>query len=167
MEENEMQEKQQSEGELRRRAAEALLERGVVFVAERRGVLRHWRRKMRLRVDPPTLGVLYAVAGEFAALRMDERRMEADPIGYGFALVREQVRPMARAVACAVLGSRWKIGLFCGWYARYLMWQLTPGVLLKLLITVLSVSGTADFINSIRLIKGTGLLDGGPGRTIE
>lgn len=165
--ESEMQEKQQEDGELRRRAAEALLERGVVFVAPRRGVLSCWRKKIRLTVDPPTLGVLYAVAGELAALQVDERRVETDPIEYGFALVRGQAYAMARAVACAVLGARWKIRLFCGGYARYLMWQLTPGELFKLLVTVLSVSGTADFINSIRLIKGTGLLDGRPGRTIE
>ena len=111
-----------------------------------------------MRVDPPTLGVLYAVSGEFAQMKIDERRVEADPLGYSFELVRSQMRPMARAVAFAVLGTRWKIRLFAGMYARQL---------LKLVVTVLSVSGTADFINSIRLIKGTGLLDTRGERPIE
>lgn len=156
-----------SEGALRRRAVEALLERGVVFEAERRGWWRWLRPRVRMRVDPPTLGVLYAVSGEFAQMKIDERRVEADPLGYSFELVRSQMRPMARAVAFAVLGTRWKIRLFAGMYARYLLWQLTAAQLLKLVVTVLSVSGTADFINSIRLIKGTGLLDTRGERPIE
>ena len=99
---------------------EALLERGVVFEVERRGWWRWLRPRVRMRVDPPTLGVLYAVSGEFAQMEIDERRVEADPLGYSFELVRSQMRPMARAVAFAVLGARWKIRLFAGMYARIL-----------------------------------------------
>ena len=164
MEENE---KDWKEEQVRRRAADALLERGVVFEAARRGALSGLWPKMRLKIDPPTLGVLYAVSGEFVAMGVNEARVESDPIGYSFELVRSQVRPMARAVACAVLGSRWKIRWFAGLYARYLLWQLTANQLLKLVVTVLSVCGTADFINSIRLIKGTGLLDPKAERPVE
>lgn len=81
-----------SERALRRRAVEALLERGVVFEAERRGWWRRLRPKVRLRVDPPTLGVLYAVSGEFAQMEIDEHRVEADPLGYSFELVRMGVK---------------------------------------------------------------------------
>lgn len=165
--EEEKEREERSEGALRRRAVEALLERGVVFEVERRGWWRWLRPRVRMRVDPPTLGVLYAVSGEFAQMEIDERQVEADPLGYSFELVRSQMRPMARAVAFAVLGARWKIRLFAGMYARYLLWQLTAAQLLKLVVTVLSVSGTADFINSIRLIKGTGLLDTRGERPIE
>ena len=155
------------ETELRRRAAEALLERGVVFQVERRGFLRVLRPGMRLTIHPPTLGVLYAVSCELAGVELDPKRVEDDPIGYGFSLVRQQAEAMARAVACAVLGTRWKIRWFAGWYGRYLMWQLTTAQLLKLVVTVLSIGGTADFINSIRLIKGTGLLSGRSERMVE
>ena len=167
MEKKKAEEEGVGEARLRRRAAEALLERGVVFQVERRGFLRILSAQMRLTIDPPTLGTLYAVSCELAEVEIDPQRMESDPIAYGFSLVRQQTEAMARAVACAVLGSRWKIRWLAGWYGRYLMWQLTAAQLLKLVVTVLSVSGTADFINSIRLIKGTGLLCGRTERTVE
>lgn len=153
--------------EARRRAVDVLLERGVVFEVERRGPLRLFGKKMRLVINPPTLGVLYAISGEFAAMRVDEDKVEEDPIGYSFSLVRSQSHSMARAVAYAVLGARWKVKCFAGVFSSYLLWQLTAKQLLKLVVTVLSVSGTADFINSIRLIKGTGLLDVKTERPVE
>lgn len=54
--EEEKEREERSEGVLRRRAVEALLERGVVFEAERRGWWRWLRPRVRMRVDPPTLG---------------------------------------------------------------------------------------------------------------
>lgn len=153
--------------EARRRAVDALLERGIVFKIGRRGPLKVFGKKMRLVINPPTLGVLYAISGEFAAMRIEEDKAEEDPIGYSFSLVRSQAFSLARAVSYAVLGTRWKVKCFAGLFSRYLLWQLTAKQLLKLVITVLSVSGTADFINSIRLIKGTGLLDTKAERPVE
>lgn len=165
MEEERLDDPQQDEG--RRRAVDALLERGIVFEIERRGPLKVFGKKMRLVINPPTLGVLYAISGEFAAMRIEEDKVEEDPIGYSFSLVRSQAFSLARAVSYAVLGIRWKVKCFSGLFSRYLLWQLTAKQLLKLVITVLSVSGTADFINSIRLIKGTGLLDTKAERPVE
>lgn len=159
MEEKKQDERVWGDEDARRRAVDALLERGVEFRAERRGWLRFWRPTMRLVIQPPTLGVLYAVSGEFATLVIDESRVDEDPIGYSFDLVRSDALSLARAVAYAVLGTKARIKWLGGLYARYLMWQLTANQMLKLVVTVLSVCGTADFINSIRLIKGAGLAE--------
>lgn len=155
------------DSEQRQKAIEALLENGTVFEADRKGFLRHFSPKMRLRLAPPTLGVLYTMSGHFVSMEVDEDRVEAEPIPYSFILAEKNCSKLARALAAAVLAGRWRIRLFGRVVASYLMWQLTPRQLLRMTVLVLSMCGTADFINSIRLIKGTRLTEPKAERPVE
>ena len=85
-----------------KKAIEALLENGTVFETDRKGFLRHFSPKMKLRLAPPTLGVLYTMSGHFVSMEVDEDRVEREPIPYSFILAGKNSRKIG---ACFGGGS--------------------------------------------------------------
>ena len=139
------------------RAIDALLENGTEFKVQTRG-LWHWICPIRtFKITQPKLGTLYAMAGEYTRIDLEESRLTENPLRESFHLVRENARAMSRVAAIALLNGKWRIALFKNALSRYLLWRLDPSQLIKLCLIVITISNTADFINSIRLIKGTRL----------
>ncbi|MDD4819831.1 MAG: hypothetical protein PHD21_03230 [Flavobacteriales bacterium] len=148
-------EKKQSQ----KRAVEALLEKGIDIEIKHRSILRYIVPKTKWHVSPPTLGVLYGMAGEFAQMEMEEEKIDLQPLNYGFALARENAENLSRALAVSFIGGRMSMGIVGRLVARYLMWHMTPAEMFAAVVSVITMSGTADFINSIRLIKGIRLTE--------
>lgn len=137
----------------------ALLEKGMEYSVKRKGVLRYLFPDFKIKIDPPTLGVLYSISSCFAAMEIDEEKVEESPLSYGFALVEENAHRLSRAIAAAILADKFLISCVGGLLSRYIMWQLTPRDMFMIVVNILTMCGTADFINSIRLIKGVCLAE--------
>lgn len=140
-------------------AVAALIEKGVTYSVKRKGVLRYLFPDFKIKIAPPTLGVLYSVSSCFAAMEIDEEKVEESPLTYGFALVEENAHNLSRAIAYAILADKFLIKCIGGLFSRYIMWQFTPRDMFMIIVNILTMCGTADFINSIRLIKGVCLAE--------
>ncbi|MBR4402806.1 MAG: hypothetical protein IKV77_04670 [Alistipes sp.] len=140
-------------------AVAALIEKGVTYSVKRKGVLRYLFPDFKIKIEPPTLGVLYSISSCFAAMEIDEEKVEESPLTYGFALVEENAHNLSRAIAYAILADKFLIKSIGGLVSRYIMWQFTPRDMFMIVVNILTMCGTADFINSIRLIKGVCLAE--------
>lgn len=150
---------QTTEQETQERAIEALMEKGVSYTVKRKGLLSYVFPQFKIKIAPPTLGVLYNISSAFGGIDIDEEKVEASPLSYGFALVEENAHRLSQALAVAILADKFLIKCIGGLVSRYIMWQLTPRDMFMLVVNILTMCGTADFINSIRLIKGVCLAE--------
>lgn len=145
--------------QIQKRAVDALLEKGTDIEIKHNGILKHLIPRKKWHIAPPTLGVLYGMAGEFSQMEIQEEKIETEPLNYGFTLAEKNAQNMAKALSIALIGNRLGVKLFGKMMSRYIMWSMTPAEMFNTVVNVITMSGTADFINSIRLIKGIRLTE--------
>jgi len=138
-----------------KRAIETLLDDGVYFEVERRGLFaRFFKGTKKILITQPYLGTLDYLTKEYLSINFDEKKLQENPLSESKRLTAENTRRMARIVAIAVLNSKWKIKLLTGYLSGYFLWRLTPSKLYNLCVLINAISNVTDFTNSIRLTSG-------------
>lgn len=135
---------------------DALLNKGVEFKVEKKGLISLFSKTKRTRnfiIQQPYLGTLYALTGLYFKAQFKEDEFKEDPLGASRTLARRSAKIMCEVVAVAVLNNEIKIKLFSKILARYFFWRLKPDTLLQIILIIASLNNTLDFTNSIRLIQ--------------
>ena len=137
-------------------AVDAILDKGIEISIPKRSVLKYFTKAKdrKFTIRQPYLGTLHSIARVSLEIEFSEDLIRGNAIAQSHEHARKDVKKLAKVIAIAICNSRWRIRLFSGILADYLVWRLTPERLLQLSVTVFTLSNTADFINSIRLISG-------------
>ena len=67
---------QTTEQETQERAIEALMEKGVSYTVKRKGLLSYVFPQFKIKIAPPTLGVLYNISSAFGGIDIDEEKVD-------------------------------------------------------------------------------------------
>jgi hypothetical protein len=138
-----------------KKAADTLLHTGAEIKIYKRSVLRFIGKKERtITIHQSFLGTLYEISRLALQMNFDESKVQSDPWYESKVLAEKHARTVSTVLAIAILNSKWKIRLFKKLLANYLYWHLTPENLFKIVIVVSELNNVADFINSIRSVRG-------------
>lgn len=136
------------------KAIDTLLERGIFFEVENVGIFRLIKKKVRFNIGQPTLGTLLMLSHIEKNFTLDHSRLNENPINESFKVVVDNVRNVTLFVATAILARRWRVKVFRGMLARYLMWRMKPTDLYSIADILITLSNTGNFCASIRLMQG-------------
>lgn len=139
--------------ETERAALNALLEKGLAFEIPRRSFFGVKRKPRTFVISQPYLGTLDSLSSELLRMDLDEEAIKKDPLGESRRIAYTNARRAAKVVAIAVLNGKWRIRLFTRIVANYFLWKITPSKLFQLAMIINTMSNTADFTNSIRLLS--------------
>lgn len=139
--------------EKERKTYAALINNGLDFTIERKGLFARKGKKRTFHIRQLFLGTMDLVSSLYANMEIDEEALEADPIAEGRRLEHKYARTMARIVAVSYLNDKWRIRLFSWYYTSYFLWRVDPTKLYQLAMIVNTLSNTPDFVNSIRLLS--------------
>jgi len=137
------------------RAAETILEKGVFFRVPNAGIMRYFKDETTFILKQPNAGTLLKISQVAASIEIDEDKITENPIFESWQITKREIVNVTRIVAIAILGTKWRIFFLTGILTRYLMWRVTPSKLIELAKLMIQLCNTADFLNSIRLIRGT------------
>lgn len=136
------------------RAIETLLDKGVTFKLPTRGLLRFFKPNHEFHLRQAYLGTLLLLSKYYLKTGLDEAKLAENPLTEARQVVARSAGHMARIAAIGILNSKWKIRLFGRFFAKWLLWRLTPKTLYELSMTVVMLNNTGDFLNTIRLTAG-------------
>ena len=146
------------EARIQQRIADTLLERGVRFKIPAPFFLKLIGKKHEeLVIYPLKYGTLIAMSRLSAQLGADIEKLEGGSINEAMVLVNKHGDLVAKWIAIAVLGEKWKIERYTDKLAKKLTWRLTPSRLGELFLLVAMLSGVQDFTNIIRFLNTTNL----------
>lgn len=135
-------------------AAQTILERGIRAKVRAPFFLRIFRiRSITLVLRPLYAGTLIRVAAEYFKTGISLDELEKNSNEDALSILSVHGKAVSMAVAVALLNSRWKIRLFAGWMSGYLMDNMRWKEMLQMLHVALIHNGTADFINTTRLVR--------------
>lgn len=139
-----------------KRAIDVLLNAGMTFTVERRGIMKYLRKSgKKLTIKPPYLGTLDYITREFLKMDVTFDQLKDVTLAQSMEIASKHTRTMSRIIAMAILNGKWQIKLFTGPLSRWLMWRITPAMLYQLTVIISTLCDTGNFTNSIRLISGT------------
>lgn len=138
---------------IEKNAVETMLEHGVRFHVDTNGIFRILVKRIPFRINQPYLGTLLHISRIFLEISLDEKKLGENAYQESYMLVPENAKRAAKLISLAVLNSKWKIRLFSGLLTNYFIWRITPSKLFQIMLLVLTISNTASFTNSIRLIQ--------------
>lgn len=142
--------------EMERNELNVLIEKGVQFHVPKLSVLKYLSKKKErtFTIHQPYLGRLDYLSAVFIEMEIDELKLQENPMQEAKQLVKKTAKLCAKAIAIAVLDTRFKIRLFSGFLTNYFYWRITPAKLLQLALLINAMSNYPDFTNSIRLMSG-------------
>lgn len=135
------------------KAVEALLNNGVKFEIDARGLAGIFRKKHTFLLKQAYLGTLLLLSKYYLKVGFDEQKLTDDPLGASRLEITKSAKTLAKIAAIGMLNSKWKIRLFARPLAKWLLWRLTPQKLYELSMTIVVLNNTGDFMNSIRLMS--------------
>lgn len=137
------------------KAVNVLLNEGIDITIKKRSLLRFLGKKERaFKITPSYLGTVYAISKIAIEMNFEETLIQKDPFFESKVLAEKHVKALSLVIAIAILNSKWKIWMFKKLLSIYLLWRLTPSELSKLVIYVSELNNYADFMNSIRSVRG-------------
>ena len=125
-------------------AAKRILHRGVRFRLPAPFLKRLFRKNI-IEVRPLYPGTIL----EFATIVLENNLEEATTLS-DYAALTKSIKPVARCVAVSILNDERKIKKFTDKLQRKLLWQVPPGLLIKIYVTIAGMNRTADFMNITR-----------------
>ncbi|MDO3641976.1 hypothetical protein [Mucilaginibacter sp. L3T2-6] len=135
-------------------AAERLLDRGIKVPVTAPLLFRLFgKRKINVVVRMPYLGTLYRISALFLSMGISDDRLK-DMTGENIHnLFAKHGKTLTKIVAQALLNG-WLTGwLFARPVAAWLYWRLNNVQLLTLADTLVSLTGSDAFTNTIRLVR--------------
>lgn len=144
----------QNKKEVEKSAVETMLDNGVRFGVETRGLLR-WlgKKEIKFHLKQPYLGTLLQISKMYLEMEIDEQKFGDNAYQDSYMLVPENARRMSMIVALSMINDKIRIKWFAKPLSNWLLWRLNPSKLFQLMVVVLTLSNTASFTNSIRLTK--------------
>lgn len=140
--------------EVEKSAVETMLDNGVRFGVDTRGLLSLLGKKqIKFHIRQPYLGTLLHISKIYLEMEIDEKKFGDNAYQDSYMLVPENARRMSMIIALAMINDKIRIKLFSKLLSNWLLWRLNPSKLFQLMVTVLTLSNTASFTNSIRLTK--------------
>lgn len=136
------------------RAIDTLLDKGVTFQIPTRGLLRYIKPNHTFKLQQAYLGTLFLLSRYYLQTGLSEERLAESPLTESREIVGRSAKNMAKIAAIGILNSKWRIRLFGGLFANFLLWRITPKTLYELSMTIVMLNNTGDFLNSIRLLSG-------------
>ena len=136
-----------------RLAAENLLQRGVKIKIVAPWFIRWLKKTVTLRLTSPFEGTLLRVSAYYLSTGLQDHKLENITVEESLLLMSTHGKAISKAVACAILNSYWSGKLFTNPLAWYLRWHLKPKELFALTTALLIYGGTADFMNTTRLVR--------------
>ena len=144
---------------------DSLINKGMDFDVETRGIERLWRGKKRtFTITEPYTGTLDLLADEFIKMEIDDEALSANPISESNRIINRSARRMARVVAITVLNGRcWvEVSPYKGYvnkalinrYTSYFLRRVKPSKLMQLTAIIRQIMNAGAFINSIRWMSG-------------
>lgn len=127
---------------MEKKEADILVNEGLRFTVGKRNI----------HIKPLTYGAMAYANKHAVSLRMD---LEEDNNSKLFMEIGKNIKPYMRFIAVCILGSKWKIKLFTGLLANWLMWRLKPKKAFEIGLAIVQMHDLANFISSIRLIGET------------
>lgn len=135
-------------------AAKTLLDRGIKVPVTAPLWLRVFgKRTVTMTVRQPYLGTLYRISMLYLSMNITDEQLENIGDENPSNLFISHGRKLAGIAAQAILNGKWAGKLFGGVLTRYLYWKLSPIALLTIARTLVSLSGTEAFTNTIKLAR--------------
>lgn len=135
-------------GEIEKRAAEILLDRGVAWPVRAPWWMRIFGKKtVNITVTALRLGTLLELSLRYEALGLKPEDFVNSP-----QLIAKNMKPVCRIVAACILNSCLGIMFFTRPLGYFIRWSFTGNMLLEVMIFIATFSGEASFSNTIRLI---------------
>lgn len=136
-----------------RMAAETILQRGVKVKIPAPWFIRWFKKTVTLRLSSPYEGTMFRVSAYYLSTGLTDDKLEDITIEQSLTLMSIHGKAISKAVACAILNGYLKGKLFTKPLAWYLRWHLKPRELFALTTALLLYGGTADFMNTTRLVR--------------
>lgn len=134
-------------------AVDTILQRGVKIHIVAPWFIRWFKKTVTLRVGSPFEGTLLRVSRYYLSTGLESHKLESLTVENALVLMSIHGKAISRAVACAMLNGYISGKLFTRPLAWYLRWHMTPQQLLGMTRTLLIYGGTADFMNTTRLVR--------------
>jgi hypothetical protein len=138
-----------------RDASRAILESGVKYRVPVKGMLGIFTKELSFTIKQPNAGTLIKISEIISEIDLDFEKLQNDTIYESYQIAGKELPKVTRIIAIAILGGKWKIRLFTGILTNWLLWRVTPEKILQLAEVLFTLNNTLDFLNSIRLIRGT------------
>lgn len=113
------------------------------------------KKEIKIRIKPSYAGTLYSIAHLAVKMDIDEEKVQQSWLREGHKLAIEHMQSLCEIIAIAILNGPLKIRLFKKMLGRYLFWKLTPEKLFQIVMVVIMLGNTSDFLHTIRLVFGT------------
>lgn len=130
------------------------LEKGVQIKIPARGIARMFKKEHKLTIYQSYLGTLYKLSELYTKVDIDEEAITKETwLSEGKRIYKNSLL-QCRIIAVAYLNSKWKISLFSGIVARWLLWRLTPDKILSIAsMVIMTMNNMRDFISTTRLMS--------------
>lgn len=134
-------------------ASQTILQRGVKFKINTPFWLRWLKKSFTVRVTSPYQGTLFRISTYYLSTGLKDSQLENITVEESLAIMAVHGKVISKAVACALLNGYWSGKLFTGPVAWYLKWHCSPKELCALTTALLVYGGSADFMNTTRLVR--------------
>jgi hypothetical protein len=138
---------------IERLAAETILQRGVKVKIPAPWFIRWLKKSWVVVLKSPFEGTMLRVATYYLSTGLKDEKLENITTEETLQLMQVHGKAISKAVACAILNGYWKGKLFTRPFAWYLRWHLTSQELFGLTTALVLFGGTADFMNTTRLVR--------------
>ena len=138
---------------IERLAAETILQRGVKVKIPAPWFIRWLKKSWVVVLKSPVEGTMLRVATYYLSTGLKDEKLENITTEETLQLMQVHGKAISKAVACAILNGYWKGKLFTRPFAWYLRWHLTSEELFGLTTALVLFGGTADFMNTTRLVR--------------
>lgn len=138
---------------IERLAAETILQRGVKVKIPAPWFIRWLKKSWVVVLTSPFEGTMLRVATYYLSTGLKDEKLENITTEETLHLMAVHGKAISRAVACAILNGYWKGKLFTRPFAWYLRWNLTAQEMFGLTTALILYGGTADFMNTTRLVR--------------
>lgn len=136
-----------------RLAAETILQRGVKVKIPAPWCIRWLKKTLVMRLTSPFEGTMLRVSRYYLSTGLTDAKLENVTTEQALVLMAVHGKAISKAVACAILNGFLKGKFFTRPLAWYLRWNLKPQELFALTTALLLYGGTADFMNTTRLVR--------------
>lgn len=147
-----MEEKEENPA-IERLAAETILQRGVKVKIPAPWFIRWFKKSWVVVLKSPFEGTMLRVSTYYLSTGLKDEKLENITTEETLQLMQVHGKAISRAVACAILNGYWKGKLLTRPFAWYLRWHLTAQEIFGLTTALLLYGGTADFMNTTRLVR--------------
>jgi hypothetical protein len=139
---------------IEKQAAARLLDKGIKVPAMAPLFLRVFgKRQVSFTVRQPFLGTLYRISLLYLEMNISDERLENMDAENVHVLFAQHGQTLAKIAAQAILNGHWSGKLLGGMLGRWLFWHLNSVHLLYIVKTLVSITGTDAFTNTIGLVR--------------